>query len=275
MQLTVYAKGKVERSIQYVRSNFFEAREFKNLADLNEQALDWCLHVAGARNWQDDPSKTVYEVYSAEKERLLSLPQNPWIATERFLVNVPKVPFVRFDLNNYSVPWKFAGQQIALEYDDLKVRFSKDAEVIAEYMRCFGKGETFETKNHFEGLLDVKNRAKKHSGLARLIASVPVAQEFLEILSDRGESPGGIVSSLLKLLEIYGRKNLEDAISEVVIQDSPRLKSLHFVLRRLDAASKSPLPVPAQINSNSKTQNLTVEYHSPKRYDEITGMNQK
>ena len=268
-------KGKVERSIQYVRSSFFEARDFKDLADLNEQDLEWCLQIAGNRKWQDDPSKTVYEVYSAEKEKLLPLPQKHWIATERLVVNVPKVPFIRFDLNNYSVPWKFAGQQVTVEFDDLNVRFFKEGEVLAEHTRCFGKGETLETKIHFEGLADFKNRAKKHSGLARLKAAVPVAQEFVEILSDRGENPGGIVNSLLNLLEIYGRKNLEEAITEVVIQDTPRLKSIHFVLKRLDAASKKPLSVPAQIASNSKTQNVTVEYHTPKRYDEITGINQK
>jgi hypothetical protein len=111
--------------------------------------------------------------------------------------------------------------------------------------------------------------------LDRLKSAVPVALEFVKILSDRGENPGGVVSSLLNMLEIYGRKNLDEAISEVVIQDSPRLKSLHFVLKRLDNARKAPCSVPAQIILNSKTENLIVEYHSPKRYDEITGLNQK
>ena len=268
-------KGKVERSIQYIRSSFFEARTFKSLADLNDQALEWCLQIAGNRRWQDDPSKSVYESYCAEKEKLLRLPEKPWIPSERLLVSVPKVPFARFDLNNYSVPWKFSRQQIMLEFDDTHVRFLKDGEVISEHERSFGKGEYLEEKTHFDGLIDYKNRAKKHSGLARLKAAVPVAQEFVEILSDRGENPGGIVASLLKLLEIYGRKNLEAAIEEVVIQDTPRLKSIHFVLKRLDAASKNPLPVPAQISTNSKTEHITVEYHTPKRYDEITGMNKK
>jgi transposase len=268
-------KGKVERSIQYVRTSFFEARPFKDLADLNEQALEWCLKVAGSRNWQDDSSKSVIDVFTQEKEKLLSLPKNPWMARERLLVNVPKVPFVRFDLNQYSVPWKFAGSSIILEYDDVYIFFYKDGECIGEHMRSFGKGEVVEKKEHFNQLMEYKNRAKKHTGLDRLKSAVPVALEFVKILSDRGENPGGVVSSLLNMLEIYGRKNLDEAISEVVIQDSPRLKSLYFVLKRLDKSGDKTCSVPAQITLNSKTENLVVEYHSPKRYDEITGLNQK
>ena len=35
-------KGKVERSIRYIRDNFFAGRQYKSLADLNQQALTWC-----------------------------------------------------------------------------------------------------------------------------------------------------------------------------------------------------------------------------------------
>jgi transposase len=35
-------KGRVERSIRYIRDNFFAARTFTDLDDLNAQALAWC-----------------------------------------------------------------------------------------------------------------------------------------------------------------------------------------------------------------------------------------
>jgi transposase len=42
-------KGKVERPISYVRSNFFYGRTFVSDADLNDQAEHWYLHVANVR----------------------------------------------------------------------------------------------------------------------------------------------------------------------------------------------------------------------------------
>ena len=35
-------KGRVERSIRYIRDSFFAARKFTDLADLNAQAAAWC-----------------------------------------------------------------------------------------------------------------------------------------------------------------------------------------------------------------------------------------
>ncbi len=35
-------KGKVERGIRYAKENFWPARTFSDLADLNQQALIWC-----------------------------------------------------------------------------------------------------------------------------------------------------------------------------------------------------------------------------------------
>ncbi|RWN25197.1 MAG: IS21 family transposase [Mesorhizobium sp.] len=43
-------KGKVERPFRYIREDFFLARSFRNLEDLNEQLRDWLDTVAPARH---------------------------------------------------------------------------------------------------------------------------------------------------------------------------------------------------------------------------------
>ncbi len=40
-------KGRVERAIRYIRDNFWPAREWKDLTDLNTQARNWCLGESG------------------------------------------------------------------------------------------------------------------------------------------------------------------------------------------------------------------------------------
>jgi transposase len=42
-------KGRVERAIRYIRDNFFAAREWRNLDNLNDQALSWCTGTAADR----------------------------------------------------------------------------------------------------------------------------------------------------------------------------------------------------------------------------------
>jgi transposase len=51
-------KGKVERTIQYLRHSFFTARRYSGLADLNRQLLERIEHVAHQRAVPGDPDKT-------------------------------------------------------------------------------------------------------------------------------------------------------------------------------------------------------------------------
>ena len=46
-------KGRVERAVRYVRDNFFAARAFADLDDLNVQAEAWCRGLAADRRCPD------------------------------------------------------------------------------------------------------------------------------------------------------------------------------------------------------------------------------
>jgi hypothetical protein len=47
---------------------------------------------------------SVREAFAAEAPRLLSLPDEPFPLVERLAVGVGRTSYVRFDLNDYSVP---------------------------------------------------------------------------------------------------------------------------------------------------------------------------
>jgi hypothetical protein len=49
-------KGKVERTIQYLRHGFFAARRFSSVQDLNAQLAKWIQRVAHARKVPGDPA---------------------------------------------------------------------------------------------------------------------------------------------------------------------------------------------------------------------------
>jgi hypothetical protein len=97
-------KGRVERAIRYVRDSFFAARTWSGLIDLNAQAETWTTGEASDRRWPQDSTRSVRDVFAEEQPLLMRLPANEFPSDERVEVEVGKTPYVRFDLNDYSVP---------------------------------------------------------------------------------------------------------------------------------------------------------------------------
>ena len=68
-------KGRVERSIRFLRESFWAAQGFTGLAHCNARLQRWIGEVADARPWPDDPSVRVAEVFNTcERLQLLPLP---------------------------------------------------------------------------------------------------------------------------------------------------------------------------------------------------------
>ncbi|RMH13095.1 MAG: IS21 family transposase, partial [Gemmatimonadetes bacterium] len=89
-------KGRVERTIRYLRTSFWPARTWDGLDDLNAQALAWCREIAGARACPEDDTMTVREAWANEQPRLLPLPDDDFPVHDVVQVRVGKQPYVRF-----------------------------------------------------------------------------------------------------------------------------------------------------------------------------------
>jgi hypothetical protein len=264
-------KGRVERSIQYIRSNFFSGRDFENIEKLNIEALNWCLNEAPKRNWQVDNRIKISEAFSEERSKLIPLPKNPFYSYDRRIVSVGKTPYVRYDLNDYSVPSKYVMRKLDLCAGENIIEIYDGINKIAEHLRSYSKQDVIENPDHIDDILKYKKRAIQGSVLHRITTLVPDAEYFIEILVNRGENTGGIVSSLSKMLDTYGKELLTEAIQEVVIQECPRLKNLHFSLHRLESQSNQKNIPHIEINSE-KYSNLVVKHHEPSHYDKIAGI---
>ena len=59
--------------------------------------------LAADRRCPEDPKRSVRAVFDEETPRLLPLPDTPAPLLEHVAVSVGKTPYVRFDLNDYSV----------------------------------------------------------------------------------------------------------------------------------------------------------------------------
>ena len=97
-------KGRVERTIRYVRESFFAARDFVTLSRLNQQAWEWRDRVTLARPWPGDDARRVGEIFAEERPRLLPLPAHPFETELVQTIRSRKTIYVHFDLNDYSIP---------------------------------------------------------------------------------------------------------------------------------------------------------------------------
>jgi len=265
-------KGRVERSIRYVRDNFFAAREFSSLAELNAQALTWCVTLASERKWPQDRTQTVAQAFAIEQEKLRPLPQAPLACFERVSVKVSKQAFVWFDRNEYSVPHGLVGEQVEVvaSENDIRVYTNAGSEPVATHERSHRKGKAVEKKEHREALEESKPGAMKHAGLNRLASQIPEAEEFVRTLGERGENIGGAVSGLLGRIDTHGVAMVTTAVREVIASGSCTFRAVNFVLQRLDRERGLPLEEPAMLKT--KFGDLAVTPHDGNIYDVAMGV---
>ncbi len=97
------SKGKVERPFHYVREDFFLARSFRDLDDLNGQLGQWLDEVANART-HATTRRVVCEHFTEEQPHLKPLPAGPFQAVLKLERCVTRDGMVSVGGNLYSVP---------------------------------------------------------------------------------------------------------------------------------------------------------------------------
>ena len=142
-------KGKVERSIGYIRGNFFNGREFSSLQDINVQCERWLVEANGKVNATTGkiPAEAVKEEILASMNSIQEF--NYSIKQVR---KVSRECYVHYNSNRYSVPWKYAGRNCTVTEENGKIKIHVDTDVI-EHEILPGTGRISRNKGHFGGLL--------------------------------------------------------------------------------------------------------------------------
>jgi transposase len=261
-------KGRVERAIRYVREAFFEARSYSDLADLNRQAAEWIATAAVDRSWVEDRSRTVRQAFDDERGVLLPLPGEPFPAHERLEVEVGKTPYVRFDLNDYSVPHDRTQRTLVVYADLDEVRVADGNDVIATHARSWDRAQQIEQAEHLRRLVDEKRRAREHRGLDRLARAARSSQAFLRIVAERGGNVGNTTARLLVVLDAVGAGELEEAIVEALERDTIHVGAVRQIVDRRRSARGLPPPVSIPV-TRGEHADLVVTPHALSTYDAL------
>jgi len=262
-------KGRVERAIRYVRDSFFAARSFVDLDDLNAQAETWCIGPAADRRCPDEPQRTVRAVFAEEAGRLLALPDNPAPLLERVTVSVGKTPYVRFDLNDYSIPHTHVRRVLSVLADPHEVRIVDGAEVLAVHRRSYDKGAQIEAADHVQALVEQKRAAREHRATDRLAHAVPASQTLLVRAAERGANLGAITSALIRLLDRNSAADLQAAILEALERDVPHPNAVRLALEhRREQRGQAP-QVDLALPEHVQRRDAPVRPHALETYDQL------
>jgi hypothetical protein len=263
-------KGRVERSVRFLRESFFAAHGFTTLAALNDSVWRWGEEIAASRPWPDDPSRTVAEVFSEdERPRLLALPQHRLDTSERTTVRSEKLLWVRFDRNDYSIPPTAVGRELTLIATDVEVRLLDGPTVVASHRRCYDQGERVTDQAHTEALLAQKQGASAGAVDSALRLAVPEVEAFLDAAFPRYRSAALLTGPLRRLLELYGAEALRAALAEALARNTPTLASVEYLLEKHRREHQRRPPLPVDLADRPELAALHVQPHALAVYDQL------
>lgn len=265
-----WEKGRVERTIGYIRTSYAEARTYRDLDDANAQLRRWLDEVCNVRSWPQDRTRTVADAFAEEQPLLLRLPEHdPGTAHVR-ATRSGKTPYVRFDLNDYTIPHTLVRKPLTLVADETTVRILNGTVEVARHVRSYDRGRRIEDRAHLLGLLEQRPKGVPQKAQDWLREAVPQVDELLRLLALRGENLGINVQRLSLLLHQYGVDEFTVAVAEAVSRETPRSSSVASILVRRGHARREPPSVPVHLPDDPRVRGMRVATHDPATYDALS-----
>lgn len=133
-------KGKIERPYRYIREDFFLARSFRDLDDLNAQFDDWRTTVANARV-HATTRRVVEEHFVQELPALIAHPTVPYSAVLTIERRVSREGMVSVGGNLYSVPDTTRKRLLDIQSHPKEIRIFENGALIAVHPVLDGKNQ--------------------------------------------------------------------------------------------------------------------------------------
>jgi transposase len=134
-------KGKVERPFRYIRADFFLARTFRDLDDLNAQLQSWLDNVANARR-HATTGRVVSKAFADERPSLQLLPTIPFRAVLCLERRISHEGLVAIGGNFYSVPDSTRKRTVEVHSTADEIQIFEDGQLIATHPVLEGRRQT-------------------------------------------------------------------------------------------------------------------------------------
>jgi transposase len=207
-----WEKGKIERSIAYLRQSFWPLRSFADLADVNLQVHKW-LEEVGDRRRHRETNQTPQERFQPEALRAVPAITPDYRDVAQAWVH--KDLRLCFDGNRYCVPPRYVGRQLTIKADSSSVTIYDQHQEIVAYARCWQRGQVVGGERFQKELLAQLAAAQRSAAQQRLVALLgPGCESYLRRLADTDRSLARQVRELLALVRDYGPDAVSTALGK-------------------------------------------------------------
>lgn len=169
-------KGKVERLVKYVKDNFFPGRYFRDIEDLNRQALNWC------RKADEKPHGTTGRIplQMLQEEELLPLPSKMMLDRYRFETRrVSREGLISFDGIRYGVPWQYSGREVQVRLLDGMIEIYDGSVPIAKHEAKHSTARILYLPGQYKGLMERNGIAYPYPAAIQGISPVETRDIFV------------------------------------------------------------------------------------------------
>jgi hypothetical protein len=123
-------KPRVERTVPYVRNNFFAGETFVDLADVRMRAETWCVTTAGMRVHGSTQCRPAEAFRAEELTLLLAHPGAPFDTPRWSEPKVARDYHVEVDKALYSAPHRLIGHHVKARRDSTTVKLYFRGELV-------------------------------------------------------------------------------------------------------------------------------------------------
>ena len=270
---TPTGKPFVERGIGFLRTRFLHAARYSDLATLKRDASGWQDTFANAREHEATGKVPRLVFEHTERLALAPLRDGAYFDTDDvFSTSVGRTHQVGFDRNQYTVPWRLAGQSVLVRADDERMRVMLGPKQAASHARSWSVGELIEDKHHEDGMREERRAARAGALPDALDALGATGSKYFALLAASRRSLRLEEQRLVLLAELFGASATTSAIDEVMSTGHVGAEYVEHVMRFKRRLVASPAPLRL---GNPALDALSVREPDLAVYDEITSRRTK
>lgn len=208
-------KGRVERGVGYVKTNFLNGLELPAFEALNPVVQVWLETVANVRLHRELQRRPV-DVWQEERAQLQAVNARPFDVGRVMSVRANRQFRITLDTNHYSVPARLAGQMVILKAYPDRVCVFHGEELVARHVRSWERQRDIEDADHAKALIAQRRHARDAQVMKRFFALSPVTVAYHAGLLERRGNAIAHVRKIVALAEIHGDAAVARALADAL-----------------------------------------------------------
>jgi transposase len=223
-------KPRVERMIPYIRDSFWSGREFTSLEEMNEQALQWCLKVAGTRDHGTIHQQPLAQFRLAEQGQLQPLPSTPFEIVSWSQAKVARDCHIQVNGTLYSVPYRYVGDTVDVQSGSKVVEVYLNNELVKAHVKGM-KGQRITDWNDYPPEKSAFFQRNPDWCRAQAIRIGPATgQAVAALLQEHALHHLRQCQGIIHMEEKYGQARLELACARANAFGDPRYRTVKNIL---------------------------------------------